>query len=112
MAVKKKQTKTAQVKRRAYKMSVSTPDKTRLIVSCTEEEKQYVRLLAAKHNMTMSEYLLSFARKEMPKSLKKHCSLSHAPNKETAKVLRDTDQGKNLIEHESLEEFWEALGFD
>lgn len=40
-----------------------------------------------------------------------HCKRSHEPNEETAKVLRETDEGKNLIEHKTLEEFWDALGF-
>ena len=61
--------------------------------------------------MTISEYLLSFARKEMPKCAGHHCTRNHEPNEETAKVLRETDRGENLIEHESLDEFWETLGF-
>lgn len=112
MVVKKKQSKAVRVIRRAHKMSVEAPDKTRLVISCTEKEKQYVRLLAAKYNMTMSEYLLSFARKEMPKSCQPHCTKSHVPNKETAKVLRETDAGKNLNEYDTLDDFWKALGLE
>lgn len=104
--------KNPHVTRRAHKMSVKAPDRTRLVISCTEKEKQYVRLLAAKNNMTMGEYLLSFARKEMPKSCQHHCSKSHVPNRETAKVLKETDEGKNLTEYESLDDFWKALGLE
>jgi len=108
MALKKKPSNSARVTRR--KMSVETSDRTRLVIFCTEKEKQYVRLLAAKNNMTMSEYLLSFVRKEMPKSCQPHCTKSHIPNKKTSKVLRETNEGKNLDEYDTLEEFWKALG--
>jgi hypothetical protein len=86
--------------------------KVRLSVDCTSQERMYIKMLATKRQMTISEYLLYFARKEMPKCGGHHCKRSHEPNKETAKVLRDIDEGKNLIEHETLDEFWDALGFN
>lgn len=86
--------------------------KVRLSVDCTEQERMYIKMIATKNHMTISEYLLSFARKEMPKCGSRHCRHSHEPNEETARVLRETDQGKNLIEYESLDEFWDALGFN
>lgn len=49
--------------------------------------------------------------KETPKFAGHHCNRSHEPNAETAKVLRETDRGENLIEPENLDEFWDALGF-
>ena len=62
--------------------------------------------------MTISEYLLSFARKEMPKCGGHHCNRIHEPNEETARVLKETDDGENLTEYETLDDFWEALGFN
>jgi len=109
--MKKKQTKKIQIKKRAHPMSIVSPEKERLVLSCTKEEKRYIKVLAAKNNMTMSEYLLSFARKEMPKSCSQHCERSHVPNKETAKVLKETDEGKNLVEYDNIDDFWDALGF-
>lgn len=82
----------------------------RLSVDCSEQERMYIKMLSTKNNMTISEYLLSFARKEMPKSTLHHCKQTHKPNKETEKVLRDTEAGKNLESHDSLEDFWEAMG--
>lgn len=76
-----------------------------------EQERMYIKMLATKKRMTISEYLLSFAREEMPKCDVGHCKHSHEPNEETAKVLRETDEGKNLIEHDTLEDFWNSLGF-
>lgn len=86
--------------------------KVRLSVDCTEQERMYIKMLATKKHMTISEYLLSFARLEMPKCGGKHCQRRHEPNKETAQILRETDKGENLIEHENLEDFWKALGFN
>jgi hypothetical protein len=85
--------------------------KVRLSVSCTEQERMYIKMLATKKQMTVSEYLLSFAREEMPKGGDHHCNQSHEPNKETSHVLRNADKGENLIEHETLDDFWDALGF-
>lgn len=86
--------------------------KVRLSVDCTEQERMYIKMLATKRHMTISEYLLSFARQEMPKCGGYHCPLGHEPNEETARVLRETDKGNNLIEHENLDDFWEALGLN
>jgi|SRR5277367_4366057 len=84
--------------------------KVRLSVDCTEQERMYIKMIATKNHMTISEYLLSFARKEMPKRESNHCNRSHEPNEETAKVLKDTDAGIGLESHESLEDFWKAMG--
>lgn len=85
--------------------------KVRLSVDCTEEERMYIKMIATKKHMTISEYLLSFARKEMPKCSGQHCKKNHEPNEETAKVLIETDRGENLIEYETLDDFWDSLGF-
>lgn len=85
--------------------------KVRLSVDCTEQERAYIKMLAAKRRLTISDYLLSFARREMPKCGEHHCKQSHEPNEETVKVLQETDQGTNLIEYETLDEFWDSLGF-
>jgi|GEM_PF-1640686 len=110
MVVKKKPIKRTHIKK--SKTSPKIQERSRLVISCTDEEKKYVKLLATKNSMTMGEYLLSFAREQMPKSCKNHCAHTHTPNKETAKVLRDTDEGKNLEEYETLEEFWESIGLN
>lgn len=46
------------------------------------------------------------------KSCNRHCPKTHVPNEETDKVLRETDEGNNLVEHETLDEFWKALGLE
>jgi hypothetical protein len=112
MTLKKKHTKTAAIKKRAHKMSVEAQGKTRLVLSCTEEEKRYIRVLAAIENKTVSDYLLDEPRKKIP-SVKcdfPGCNGTHEPNEETAKVLRETDAGIGLESHDSLEAFWKAMG--
>ncbi|WP_042280827.1 hypothetical protein [Candidatus Protochlamydia sp. R18] len=84
--------------------------KARLSVDCTPEEKMYIKMLAAKKQMTISEYFLSFARQEMPKCAGHDCTKNHEPNEETAQVLRETRRGENIESHDSLEDFWKAMG--
>src|ERR1700723_2118105 len=114
MTDKKKQSKTAHVKAYAHEMSIAAQEKTRLVLSCTEEEKRYIRVLAAIENKSISDYLLDGPRKKIP-SVKcdfPGCNGVHEPNEETAKVLRETDDGINLETHNSLEDFWKAMGMN
>ena len=41
-------------------------EKVRLSVDCTVEERRYIKMLAARAGKSISEYLLSFPRSEMP----------------------------------------------
>lgn len=86
-------------------MGIHKQDKVRLSVDCTEEERKYIKMLAAKHGKTISEYLLSFPRAEMPKKAKR------VPNKRTEKAFREAEQEHGEI-YESLDEFWEAMGMN
>lgn len=81
-------------------------DKVRLSVDCTNEERMYIKMLAAKKQMTISQYLLSFARKEMPK-----CTQSHEPNSTTEKALKKSRENKGEI-FESLNDFWIAMNMN
>jgi hypothetical protein len=78
--------------------------KVRLSVDCTEDDRMYIKMLAAKEKKTISEFLLSLTRNLMPKG--------RIPNKKTQKILRETEEGKNLESHESLEDFWNAMGMN
>lgn len=80
--------------------------KVRLSVDCTEEERMYIKMLAAKNHMTISEYLLSAARKYMPK-----CNRSHEPNEETKKALKKSRIEEGEI-YETVNDFWEAMGIE
>jgi hypothetical protein len=78
--------------------------KVRLSVDCTEEERMYIKILATRNGMTISEYLLSIVRKEMPK-----CTRSHEPNEETEEALRESLKEEGEI-FESVNDFWDAIG--
>lgn len=108
----KKQKKSVQIKSRASKMSVVSPEKTRLVLSCTEKEKRFIKVLAALEDKSISDYLLEKPRQKMPKMQCDFpgCDGMHKPNKETEKVLKDTDAGRNLESHDSLKDFWKAMG--
>lgn len=84
-------------------MTAHKDHKVRLSVDCTEEERMYIKMLATKNHMTISEYLLSFARREMPKYT------HHEPNKETKKALKESREGEGEI-FESVEDFWDSMG--
>ena len=81
------------------------------VLSCTEDEKRYIKALAAMENMSVSDYLLEKPRKKMPgmKCNFPGCDGTHIPNKETARVLRESEAGINLESHDSLESFWKAM---
>lgn len=81
--------------------------KVRLSVDCTEEERMYIKMLAAKNHMTISDYLLSFARREMPKK----CVKTHEPNETTKKALKESKEESGEI-FESLTDFWDAMGIE
>ena len=46
---------------------------------------------------------------ESAKAQVKKCSRSHVSNTETAKALQDVEHGKELIEFESIEDFFKTL---
>ena len=80
-------------------------DKVRLTVECSLDERTYIKMLAAKKHMTISEFLLASVRKAMP------CTRGHEPNAETVKALKESREDK-LESYETLDDFWKAMGID
>ncbi len=89
----------------------SHPEKVRLTIECSPDEKMFIKMLAAKNRSTISEFLLSFARKQMPKQCGQHCHREHVPNEETKKALRDSRKEKGKV-FSTLDEFWKAMGLE
>ncbi len=85
-------------------MALHKDNRVRLSVDCTNKERKYIKMLAAKNNMTISEYLLSFARREMP-----HFAQDHEPNEKTIKAIQEAEEGSGEV-FESIDEFWDAMG--
>jgi hypothetical protein len=80
-------------------------DKVRLTVECSLDERTYIKMLAAKKHMTISEFLLASVREMIP------CTPGHEPNAETIEALKESREGK-LESYKTLDEFWKAMGID
>ena len=75
--------------------------KAKVTIDCTVDERAYIKMLAAKAHMNLSEFILSYLRKDFPASKK--------PNKETLAAMKEIDEGGG-IECDSIEDFWEKMG--
>lgn len=79
-------------------------NKVRLTVECSLDERTFIKMLAAKKHMTISEFLLSSVRKAMPQ-------IEHKPNIETIEALTESRE-EQLESYETLNDFWKAMGID
>lgn len=79
-------------------------DKVRVVIECSTDERAYIKMLAARKHMTISEYFLSMAKEEMTKKTK-------TPNKETLAAMKELDEGGGHS-FESLDDFWEQMGMN
>lgn len=59
-------------------------DKVRVVIECSADERARIKMLAARKHMTISEYFLSMAKKEMTRKIK-------TPNKETLEAMKELD---------------------
>lgn len=78
-------------------------DKVKLTVECSFDERTYIKMLAAKKNMTISELLLSSVREIIPRS--------NEPNAKTIEALEES-KNENLKSYKSLGNFWKDMGID
>jgi hypothetical protein len=79
--------------------------KVRLTVECSLDERTYIKMLAAKKHMTISELLLASVREIIP------CTPGHEPNAETIEALEESREGK-LKGYKTLDDFWKAMGIE
>jgi len=77
------------------------PEKVRVVIECSLDERACIKMLAARKHMTISEYFLSIAKKEMTQKPK-------IPNKETLAAMKEIDEGGGHS-FESLEDFWKQM---
>lgn len=80
-------------------------DKVRLTVECSLDERTYIKMLAAKKHMTISEFLLASVRGMIPSNR------GNEPNAETIEALKESREGK-LESYKTLDDFWKAMGID
>ena len=83
--------------------SQSHPHRVKVTIDVSEDERTYIKMLAAKKKMTISEFIMSYVRPNIP---------HNEPNTETQKAMNDVDKRKNLTQCNSIEEFWQAVGID
>lgn len=75
-------------------------DKVKMTFECTPDERAYIKMLAAKARMNLSEFLLSYVRTDFP---------HRKPNKKTLAAHKDALEGKGTAS-ESMEDFWKQMG--
>ena len=74
-------------------------DKVKVTIECTANERAYIKMLAAKAHLNLSDLILSYLRTDFPKKL----------NKKTIKAHEEALQGGG-IDCDSLEDFWHQMG--
>lgn len=75
----------------------------KISVDVSEEERTYIKMIAAKKKMTISEFIMSFVRPNIPHS---------EPNAETKKAMKDIEENKNLTRYKNIDEFWTDMELD
>lgn len=74
-------------------------DKVKVTIECTADERAYIKMLAARAHLTLSDLVLSYLRTDFPRK----------PNKETLKAHEEAVSGGG-VDCDSLEDFWEQMG--
>jgi hypothetical protein len=78
--------------------------KVRVVIDCSAAERAYIKMLAARKHMTISEYFLSFAKEEL-------ASKPKIPNKTTLEAHQEALEGGGTS-YESIDAFWSDMGID
>ena len=92
-------------------MTTNSDEKVRLTVECSSDERMYIKMLAAKKHMTISELLLSPIKKLIPFTQRPYKRRGHKPNAETCEALKESRESK-LESYETLDDFWKAMEID
>lgn len=76
----------------------------KITITCSYDERLYIKMLAEKAHMNLSEFILSYLRKDFPVKQK-------TPNKKTLAAMKEAEEGGG-IECDSIDDFWEKMGID
>jgi len=76
--------------------------KVRLVIDCSIEERAFVKMLAARKHMTISEYFLSFAKEELSGKPK-------IPNETTLEAHNEALNDGGTA-YETMDDFWVDMG--
>jgi hypothetical protein len=77
--------------------------RVKVTIDVSEDDRTYIKMLATKKKMTISEFIMSYVRLNIP---------HEEPNAETRKAMSDVDKRNNLTRCHSIEEFWKVIGID
>jgi hypothetical protein len=83
-------------------MKAQHHSKAKITIDCTVNERVYIKILAARAHMNLSEFFLSYIRKDFPQE---------KVNKTTLKAMEESKKGKN-IKCDSIEDFWGNMGMN
>lgn len=81
--------------------------KAKITISCTQDERIYIKNLADKAHMNLSDYILSHLRKDFPKKRKNFPK--KIPNKTTQEAMKECEEGRG-IKCDSIKDFWKKMG--
>ena len=85
-------------------MTVSAPEKVRLAVVCSPEERKYIKIFASYEDKTLNEFVMDCVRERINK-----CHHSHIPNDETAATLDASERGEGIISFDSIDDFFKSM---
>ena len=77
-------------------------NRAKVTIDCTVDERAYIKMLAARAHMTLSEFILSYLRKDFPEK---------KTNEDTLEAMNELDEGRGH-RFESLDDFWEQMGMN
>ena len=75
--------------------------KVKVTIECTPNERAYIKILAAKAHLNLSDFILSYLRTDFPHP--------RIPNKETLEAHEEALKGSG-IDCETLDDFWTQMG--
>lgn len=76
-------------------------EKVKITIECTLDERAYIKMLAARAHLGLSEFILSYVRSDFPKESKS--------NKKTREAIQELREGRG-IKCKSIDDFWEQMG--
>ena len=77
--------------------------RVKVTIDVSEDERTYIKILATKKKMTISEFIMSFVRPNIPHS---------EPNAETKRAMQDIEKNKDLTRYKNVDAFWADMGLD
>ena len=74
-------------------------DKVKVTIECTADERAYIKMLAAKAHLTLSDLVLSYLKIDFPKK----------PHTKTLQAHEEALHGKGF-DCDSVDDFWKQMG--